>query len=485
MDLLFKKQTDFILSRGKGIKACLFDEETKQSIGNIIPYSKFQDNDFFYFDFLGNRNRIPISDISCVVIIRSDSLKILIDELTTPCYKSYVVLFTNQIDPFILEILANSDVKCLITEIHEIYLDLYRESTNLYTVRSSRYKRVLDGLYSLIMTKEIIPNILYDLEIEEKKPGENSLMSLGRELEMRAKQYNFKRLGTVVLLKRGFDLITPLLFDWHYQALMYEYLDCKNGVVKLNGREYSISDPFFEKNKFNNIHTVGDNIRDLIKELERNKVKISNYEFEDIEEKAAHSLMVETHLTIYNKILELCMKNKKQSETEYYTVKGESNNNIENNLKETDEKVGLKFALLNFIKKVNLNDWEEESKKCLKQRQALQYFREKYCPRDYPYKPTFRQGVDIKLGYEPPLKKMAKHIILNKLKGNSLNRIGEENGGLQGPIIFYVEGGVTMCEYREVSSLSEELKSEIIIVSDKIINYNNIIEEINKVTVTK
>lgn len=476
MDLLFKKQSDFILSRGCGIKACLFDTESRQFISNIIPYSKFQDCDFFYFDYITNKDRIPISDISCIIILRPTSLKSLIEELSSPFYSSYIVLFTGQIDPYVLEILANADTKGLISEIHEIYLDLARQSSFLYTTNSRHGARVLDGLFSLVMSLEIIPSIRFIDEHGREDADGRSLPGLARELAQHAQQYNFRRAGTVVLLKRGFDLISPLVCDWHYQALISEHLSYGNGTVRIENREYSVNDAFFEKNRFSNIHTVGGNIRTVVQELERNRIKISNHEFEDIEEKAAHSLMVETHLTLYNAVLEMCMQDRELSEREIGLLKNGSSD-IAAEIEAFSEDKRLKLVLMHFIRSVS--DWAEESKLFPRYRDALLRFHSLYRPIEFPYKPTFSSGRDVKLSYEPPLRKLVKHLALDKVRQGALQSINDENAQ-PGPIIIYIEGGVSMGEYREAMLQAAELGTELYIVSDKITSYKSILNEIIK-----
>ena len=476
MDLLYKKQTDFILARGKGIKACLFDDESKQFISNIIPYSRFQENDFFYFDYITNRDRVPISDICCIVIMRSTNLSMLIEELSSPFYSSYIVLFTNQIDPFVLEILAEADRKCLISEIHEIYLDLCKQGAFFYTTNSTRHKRVLDGLSSLIFSLEIAP-VVKAIIVKAIPSDDNSTAKLAKELIGRSQQYNFRRAGTVVLLRRGFDMLSPLICDWHYQSLISEFLGCDNGIVRIRGKEYSVNDAFFEANRFSDIQATGDGIKELVRELERNKIKINNHEFEDIEEKAAHSAMVSTHLTIYNTVLELCMPNKQLSEMEMEIIRS----GVLGHMDGLDDRQQLKLLLLYFVRRVS--DWEEESKKHPKYRERIMKFKNLWRPVDFPYKPTLSSDRDVKLSYEPPLRRIVKHVILNKTKPGSFDHYDgsscTDHDGESGPVIIFVEGGVTMAEYRETMLQAKKMGAEVYLVSDSIITSRDILNKLD------
>lgn len=233
MDILFKDQIEFILRRVSGVKVCLFDDESKQMISNSIPFSTFLNNDFFHFDFIYNKKRTPVSDISCIVILRPSSLKLLIEELVKPFYGCYIILFTNQIDPFALEIVANADVTGSVSEIHELYMDACKQDKFLYTIASSKHSRVVDGLYSLIASLEIDPSIKIYSYNDRNNENQLGLFEIGKELSVKASQHNFKKRGTVLLLKRDFDMITPLVYDWNYQSLIQEHLDIKNGIVKV------------------------------------------------------------------------------------------------------------------------------------------------------------------------------------------------------------------------------------------------------------
>ena len=468
MDLLFKKQHDFILTRGGGIKACIFDEESKQIVSNLIPYSKFQDNDFFYFDYITNKERTVISNISCVVIIRPSSLKSLIEELSSPYYNNYIILFTNQIDPFVLEILANADTKAVVSEIHEIYVDAYKQSNFLYTfqrnISTNSNSRKLEGLMSLIMSLEICPNI---------KIQDDNLLGLGKELSIKSRQYNFPKKGTVLILNRNFDLISPLVYDWHYQSLINEHLEYNNGIVNIynnnDSKKYSVNDIFFESNKFKIIHSVGDEIKNLVKELERNRIRICNHQFDDIEEKAAHSLIVETHLSVYNAILKECINYKEMSENELEIIRNPSHIFSIKNQKNLDEKFIKKMILLHFIR--NVNNWDEKSKDFPEFRDFIMKFKEKYSPIDFPYKPSFNLESDIKLSYECPLKRIIKHIYFNKLNNNSFRNINDENGVI-GPIIIYIDGGISYNEYRDALLYAQSINIEVYFTSDSIAKIN-------------
>ncbi|KAI5151553.1 vacuolar protein sorting-associated protein 45 [Enteropsectra breve] len=518
MDSLFKAPTDLLLSRGTGIKAVLFDEESKRAISNIIPYSSFLDNDFFYFDYITNKERAVISDMACVVVIGISSIKFLIEELSSPKYSNYCVLFTNQIDPYILEILASSDTRSLISEVHEIYVGLCQQSPFLYTTSSDGSRGIADGLHSLLMSLEISPHVKVMISsnntadsakkaldaiksLEDSKRccsvtparitdkndlegAEQNLKNIGHEIIRKAGQYSFLNEGTVVLLERNFDLFSPLMYDWHYQALIKEHLEYNNGIVKLNGKDYSVNDHFFKRNMFRDIEAVGKDINGMVEELERNKIKISNYQFEDIEEKAAHSLAVETHLSIYNELMEMCIANQGLSEKALGIVFGEnkefnreamnSGSDKAHNESKLNKENDIRLALLYAVK--NMHRWEEVLRELPEHKAVLEKFKECYEPVAFGYKAKLDSTRDSRLGYEPPLCRILRHICNGKINTECFESLNDCNER-PGPVVFFINGGITMMEYRELMKMGEELKVKVYCISTGIINYREIHEK--------
>lgn len=455
MDSLFYPQIDFILKRGTGIKACLFDSESKQIISNLIPLSVFTDNGFFYFEYLSNKNKVKITGMSCVAILRPSNLKELLEEILCPFYSNYIVLFTSQIDPFVLEIMANSDIHSVVSEVHEINVDIFRQAQGLYTTESLDRKRNLDALHSLLLTLEVSPAVLI-------QNNDNTLLSLGKNLITKIDQYNFTKKGNFVLLKRNFDLITPLIHDWHYLSMINEHIGVKNSVILLNGKSYLLNDQFFTNNKFGQIADVGEEIKKLVKNMEQNRV--APHDFDEIQDHLAQKSAAEAHLNIYNKIVENAAELQKTSEIEAQALLNKEFD-LSNRIEELSYKKALKVLLIYFLKHVK--NWEEYSKNFPKFRTDLMKFYERGCQKAI-YRNGFNMETDIKLGYISPLKRIVKHLILNKMKENLFIRLGTVE--VAGPIVIFIDGGATLCEYREISELSSEYNIEIILISTGILD---------------
>lgn len=478
MDGMFRPQLEFILKRGAGMKACLFDLESKQMVSNLIPRSLFQDNDFFYFDYITNRNRTAVEGMTCVIIVRPSSLKSIIEELASPFYGNYVVLFTSQIDPFALDILASADIRSLVSEVHEINLDLYRQGPSLYTTNSERYRRVLDGLASSLLSLEIHPSIKV---LDEKDspgvcnaqgPDGRTLLHLARDLDARCRQHDFERRGIMVLLKRSFDLITPLMYDWHYQPMIYEHLSVDNSLVKIAHGEHLLNDAFFHRNRFAEISTVGESIRAMVGEISKTQAGIS---IGGIEESMSLKAAAEAHLHIYNTLIDECISCKAASEYENRILCSRDRVNIKDAVSKMNDSQALKLILIHFLRWVK--DWEEASKEFPRFRAQILRFHERHGPRNFVYRNTFDTELDVKLGYVSPLKRIVRHLILRKIRDGALVGINGEIGDVS-PVVVYVEGGVTMKEYREVMMCGEELKTEVILIGSEIVNTRKILEKV-------
>lgn len=491
MDCIFRPQLEFILKRGTGIKACLFDLESKQIVSNLIPCSQFQDNNFFYFDYITNRNRTAVEGMVCVVIVRPSSLKSIIEELACPFYGSYIILFTSQIDPFALDILANADIKSLVSEVHEINLDLYKQAPYLYTTNSEKYKRVLDGLVSCLLSLEIHPGIkVFDenatadlshpvagtsLDDVQGQDGDRTLVHLARDLDAKCKQFSFKKRGTVVLLKRNFDLITPLMYDWHYQSMIYEHLAADNSLVTVNQKEYPLSDAFFCRNRFLEIATVGENIKAMVGEIDRAQARMAGRDFEEIEESMALKATAEVHLCIYNSLISECISNKALSEYENEVLCDKGRVDIKGVISQLSDAQALKLILIYFLRWVR--DWEDASKEFPKFRPQILRFYRSYRPKNFAYKNAFDTGLDVKLGYISPLKRMVRHLIQRRVREGALADITAGSRDVS-PIVIYIEGGITMKEYREVLQCGEELKVEVIFIGSEITNSQKLLRRI-------
>ncbi|KAF5141453.1 vacuolar protein sorting-associated protein [Vairimorpha ceranae] len=412
MDFLLPKISK-ILTASDGVKCLLFDTFTKSSISSLIPHSHFLNNDYFLFDDIQNTRKKV--NINCVCVLSISSIKNLIQEISNPSYRTYTVLFTTTIDPYLLNLLAKNDIYGVIREIHEIYMDFCKQDSYLFTLNNiNNFIYSLGSKPTFYHYKQNYEDVVKDPFIDLNSEG-----------------------GRVFVINRSYDNITPLIIDWHYQAMIKKYCNYNDGLVKIYDNTYCMDDDFFQNNKFKNISEVSTNIELMVKELDKKK-RIKKINIKEIEEINKLGDIVKKHMDIYNCIINNLEEKKQLSENENLMLKkfkkGElSFNNFNENIKDLNKCVNIN--LLNILKST-----------------------------DKKLKFDFKKQEDIKLAYVPPICKIAKDI----LKGKMDDWIClDERFNKSKYTVFYFKGGVTYTEYRHIMIYFKEHKN-VYVVSESI-----------------
>lgn len=487
-DNLLSKKVDEILGMGEGIKALLCDEDTKIVLSNVIPHSRFLENDYFLFDSIMNRRREKIQGITCVVVIRPENIRWLIEEVASPFYERYIVLFTNQIDSLMLEILATSDVYCVISEVHEIYMDFFKQDDFLYTLHRAKTssltspsmrKRALDGIFSLIMNLGGIPTIRI-------QAGDKYLLEDSDVLNTRLTGLNLEQGGTLIMLDRSFDLYTPLLYEWRYQSLLHEHADYENGVVRIGKKSYSVlHDSFFNASKFKDIYEVSEDVKGLIKKAEFKKKRLHEFIFDDLEENTKLSRQLEAHLSQHGHVMKACLRLKDLSEMEMNILKNNKvgREEIDEHLVRKDISIIERSKLLIIYSLRNKRNPNDEVKRYPDLIDEVESFTKRY-PLTMPiwryYGYRFDDDVDVKLGYQPAVKRVLRHWWTNRLDGKCFSTVRESENPMN-YIIVYIRNGITYSEYRalcEYYSIAMKGRSRLYVVGDSMISYKNIMKGI-------
>lgn len=485
-DSLFDTKIRRMLEAGSGVKALLFDDDTKAMLSNLIPHSRFLEKDYFLFDHIGNRGRERIAGITCVAVVRPDNIRLLVEEVADPFYEQYIVMFTNQIDPLMMEILATSDTRCVISEVHEIYIDFFRQDEFLYTLYRSRRnehtplyrkKRMIDGLFALVMSLERVPTI----KVQSNSPG---LLEDAEVLGSRVSQLGFDQGGTIIMLDRTFDLYTPLLYDWRYQSLLYDHAEYENGVVRMGSKSYSMADdPFFNASKFKDMYEVSEDIKGLVRRAEVKKNKLHNLVFDDLEENARISQQVEAHLTQHSHVMRRCARFKEFSEMEMSILqnRGVMQSELEELLSRKDVPVRERSKLLLVYLLKNKRDVGKVGKKYPELTKDVESFEREYISGTqlvqlYGYR--FDGDVDMKLGYQPPIGRIVRHWWTNRLRERCFSTV-RDSGNPKEFVVVYVRNGLTYSEYRalhEYYRAEMAGKSRIYIVTDTMVSYKNVVD---------
>jgi vacuolar protein sorting-associated protein 45 len=398
-----------ILSSSQGIKCLLFDLYTKPSLSTLIPHSDFLNNDYFLFDDIRNtRSKI---NINCVCVLNVSSIKYLIEEISDPSYVSYAILFTSSLDPYLLNILAKNDVHNVIEEVFEIYMDYTRQDTWLY-----KCNKIEDLIYSLGSDPSYF-YYKYNREADKDKVISNNI-NLNKEG------------GRIFILDRSYDEITPLLIDWHYQSMIKRYCEYNDGMVNIEGRQYDLQDDFFKNNKFRNISDVSISLEEEVKKLDIKK-RIKKVNITEIEDINKISEVVNKHMDIYKYIIRNIEDKRRRSEEENKLLKEYKKNRCIGSKKENE---GYDDILIEKLVKSTI----------------------KY---------DIKRNEDIKLSYIPPIRKIIKDVIKNKLNDWICYKEKFNKGKY---LIFYIKGGVTYTEYRHIVEVCGDMEN-IYVVSDQIL----------------
>ncbi|KAG0419413.1 Vacuolar protein sorting-associated protein 45, partial [Dictyocoela roeselum] len=418
LDNIFAAKINYILSLGKGAKICLFDEESKEIYSNLIEYSKFLDNNFFIFEMI--KNKREKMNLSCVVFLNSANLQYLLKELKTPAYPQYTIVFNDKITDKELEEIAVCDMNGIVVGVYESYIGLVRRDDFLYTCNDA-----FRGIVSLLTTLEIFPKICvqsgYEKSVDSVIHSENTKLvsksssskvgiqsmeidynfkNIHTQIHNEMRNFRFKTRGTLIFLDRLSDPFTPLIYNWRYLPMIKEYLDFK--YVVHSKKTYTLDDKFFVQNKFKDIYSVYNNLKELRKAKD-----------DDIFGVKEKNEILEKHLDITNQILKECIKNKEISEIEMQILKGTFKGDLKKILK--FEKVQIIKCLSIYCLR-NVYNYKQVLIKFPEYRHDVESF-VRSVNHGNILVPRFRNDVDIKLGYEPPLGRVIEKFIKGRSDG--------------------------------------------------------------------
>lgn len=443
---MFGPKLKNILSKGSGTKIALFDAHTKHIISSLISQTNFLKNDFFVFQML-SEIRCHMQGLTCVIFAQPTSIYQIVCELKDPKYGRYIIFFTSKVNDDLLDIMARSDTHSMVSEVHEINIDVAKLDDMLYLVGKENRE---DGILSVLSTLGVSPKV-----ISNTKMGDFVT-------QMMINTSKFVNKGTLIILNRSFDPFSPLMYEWRYQSMIYEYLESSDGIVKID-KTYTLDDTFFNANKFLDINTVSSNLKELIKTSEKSSIDLSA-----LSKATKTKENLEKHLKLHNHIVKHCVENKEISEIEMKIIRDNKMNTkqIEKLLsseklsKEQKEKLVLVYLLRNPQKR-NRKVFE----KCEKAQKLLQSHLNARVP-------TFREHVDIKLAYEPIITSILSKIIKNKIDGTFFTA---DNLKVSRPYIVYIDD-LTFNEYRAINMFFRERNIvDYVVLCDGIVNYSDIL----------
>ncbi|MCL4122024.1 UNVERIFIED_CONTAM: hypothetical protein GTU68_002592, partial [Idotea baltica] len=277
-----------------GYKVMLMDKYTTSFVSLILGMSEIMKEEVYMFEQLGQLSYSEnMSYLKCIVFVRptSDNISLICQELQKPRYGSYYIYFSNVISKNEVKLLAEADEHEVVQEVQEIYADFLAHSPHLFSLSMPTYsvglkwmpdalQRCVQGLSGVLFSLQHMPNIRYQNNSEFcRSLAENIRQNLLKEGLLYTENQP-KDNSLLLLLDRRDDLVTPLLHQWTYEAMVNELLGVQNGRVKLSHiqgisqdlKEVVMTpsqDEFYAKSMYLNYGDIGQTIKELMEQYQQ------------------------------------------------------------------------------------------------------------------------------------------------------------------------------------------------------------------------
>jgi len=248
---------------------------------------------------LSETNYSSMSHLKAVCFVRptADNIELLMQELERPRFSEYHLYFSGQLSTGLLRRLAEHDPLELVRQVQEFYADFLAINEDLLTLNcrdtiamtvtagtawardhAPLYQRHKDGLSSILLALKRKPAAI---RYQQSSPLAQQLAKDMHESISSDELFHFRGMGPLLLvLDRMDDPVTPLLSQWTYQAMVHELLGLNNNRVSLKGapgiskdlQEVVLSasqDAFFKKNRHANFGELGESIKHLLDDFQR------------------------------------------------------------------------------------------------------------------------------------------------------------------------------------------------------------------------
>ena len=502
-------------------KILILDDTTFVIISNLLSKSELNNEQVFLFENINNRSKKKIDYVKTICILQPTdrNLKKIYDEMINdPRSDEYYIYFTEYLSAEINEKISkitNNRLK----KIGELYINFIINQSHSFSC-PFKYEDndIVQTLFNLTLSMKVFPEIF-----TSKSDKCHNIANLLK------KQYNdnlniinkYKKRTLLLLLDRDNDPITPILTNWKYLSMINEYIGINNNTVIVNteSKENKFvlnfeSDDFMINNIFSDYGSLSENLKNSVQKLkQKNDDMIKLKEDKNIkklildteEYKSVNSNM-NKHTTIINYIFKTIKNNNllKISEYEQELMTNENiNNNIFNNIMEVikdefvDEKYKLKLLLLYLVRfnfdpiKINmilntvkLNNYNLSE--CIIKYQLIVKNNLVNLPSNKKnIKSMLLKFVPINnednknfyMRFKPQIQKILEEIKEGNFK-NNFTKIMDHNVTFYDNIIIYIVGGYTFEELSFVNEFNNNNYNNYYIGGDKVINYNEFLNNI-------
>lgn len=264
------------------------------------------------------------SHLKAVCYLRPTEINagLLVKELSRPRFAEYHLFFSGVLSTGLLRLLAENDEHELVRQVQEFYGDFLPVNEDLLTLNCRNtvamtvsagtawardhahlYERNRQGLESMLLALKRQPAIVRYQKCS--KLAERLARDVHEQI-LNDDVFHFRR-GSgrgsggnllLLILDRSDDPVTPLLSQWTYQAMVHELLGLNNNRVVLRGapnvakdlEEVVLSanqDEFFRKNRHANFGELGESIKKLLDDYQRQTQTHSTSNLNTIEDMQA------------------------------------------------------------------------------------------------------------------------------------------------------------------------------------------------------
>ncbi|KAI8976487.1 Sec1-like protein [Pilobolus umbonatus] len=299
---------DKMINDVPGMKALLLDIDTTAIISLVTTQSHLLTKECYLIDRIDNTNRDKMKHMKCICFLRPtrETLLYLMAELRDPAYGDYYLYFSNSIRRADIEQLAELDEHEVIREIQEYYGDYLAIHSDLFSLGQHHrlflknnvsewdpveLETTVKGVVAVLLSLKKKPVIRY-----ESKSAMTKVLAhqVAYTIQQEGQLFDFRKPDTppvLLILDRRNDPVTPLLFQWTYQAMVHELIGIHHGRVDMTHipevknelKEIVLSpdqDPFFKKSMYMNFGDLGATIKQYVDEYQT-KTK-SNMNIESI-----------------------------------------------------------------------------------------------------------------------------------------------------------------------------------------------------------
>jgi len=226
-----------------GMKVLLMDKETAGIVSLVVNQSTALQKEVYLFERIDNPKREALLHLRCIAFVRptDENFRLLAAELADPKYREYHLFFSNTTKKGQLEELAQSDEHRVVIQVQEFFADFFAINPDFYTLYTTgpamsvsedgwhdTQGRIVDGILSIMLAMKRRPLIRYSAGSEVCKAVTTDIM---RRIKLEQELFDYRRtdpLPLLLILDRRDDPVSPLLFQWTYQAMVHEVF----GLVK-------------------------------------------------------------------------------------------------------------------------------------------------------------------------------------------------------------------------------------------------------------